>query len=167
MMKKRIMHEVCVELVTKYKYVNVLYDDQQILVTVKDDKGTLLFDLSDNYPFTPPKITVNNIPYLKFMPSPTGRIDRLFKELHMCYKDKNKLCCLYCSSIITNTELWRPTHSIKTIISEIEWVREIKQRIKYMLIVEMLFIHFGNKMRRQINIDRQVLEYLFDYGDGF
>lgn len=159
---RRISHEL-VDLIPVYKSISVLYEEGRISVTINN----INFKISTNYPFCPPDIFVNDKTYIYFIIPPTKRIDRLFKELNMCNKNKNRKCCLYCSSIIMNCSvMWRPTTTIALIMDEIEWVKETKQKIKYMLIVEMLFIYFGNKLRRHINIDRQVLEFLFDYEDG-
>jgi|688.fasta_scaffold512566_2 hypothetical protein len=160
--QRRISHEL-VDLIPAYKSINVLYEEEMISITINN----INFKISINYPFYPPDIFVNDRAYRYFIIPPSKRIDRLFKELNMCIKNNNRKCCLHCSSIIMNSSvMWQATYTIKLIMDEIEWIKETKQKIKYMLIVEMLFIYFGNKLRRHINIDRQVLEFLFDYEDG-
>ena len=159
---RRITYEL-VDLIQKYKSIQVLYENDTITITINNVK----FNISIEYPFCPPNVFINDNRYSRFIVPPSKRIDRHFKELNMCIKNETRKCCLYCASIVANhSVIWRPTFTIKKIMDEIEWVKETKQKIKYMLIVEMLFIYFGNKLRRPINIDRQILEYLFDYEDG-
>lgn len=75
--------------------------------------STITLTIPYNYPFRPPILKINNIPYVKYL----ERGFKLFKPFIDYYKINTAYnCCLCCSSV--TGENWTPCHGIKEIIQE-------------------------------------------------
>jgi hypothetical protein len=75
-------------------------------VRVKIDNYT--FILSNKYPFYPPKVMIQNKPYLNYLKYPTS--ERIQDILHV-----HKISCM-CCSFISNRNMWSPANQIKDIL---------------------------------------------------
>jgi ubiquitin-protein ligase len=100
-------------------YDEVTYDDNntspsfnqnRIKITVKLDKNILAFTFNNDYPFKPPKMTINNID--------SGKCYKIsnfimLNELKRIYNNK----CLCCETIMCPHN-WSPAHRLTKIINE-------------------------------------------------
>ena len=155
---RRFLNEIYEELIPDYiSKVNIVLEHETITLYI--DNITII--LTTTYPFHPPIVFINTkshvaLPYSKFLIPPTNRINNHINDLG--------LECLCCSSIITNPrEKWQPTYTLNNVISEINSIKELKQKMVYVLAVERFLVYYGNKCGRQLNIDRVILEFLFSY----
>jgi len=80
--------------------------------TLKEKKGKYTFILSASYPFSPPKILVNNRPYMSAINMPSKRFIEVLRDL----QGKDCLCCH--SHICYNN--WGPSVTIRKLMNEIE-----------------------------------------------
>ena len=150
---KRLLTEIYETLIPQYiTSLNIVLEEE--LITIQLQNITIV--INKNYPFHSPKVLINNKSYISFLVPPTNCIIEHCNDLGMK--------CLYCSSIITNQQNhWRPTYTLKHIINEIDSIKELKQKMIYILAVERFLVYYGKKCRRQLNIDRVILEFLFSY----
>jgi ubiquitin-protein ligase len=85
------------------------------------------FILPITYPFSPPKILINDRPYIYTIQMPSTRFTEILKEI----EGKNCLCC---DSQICYSN-WGPAITIPRLIKEIEYNKNIMKRIvKYILL---------------------------------
>jgi len=101
---------------------------------------TIRFELTKEYPFTAPKVFVEN-PYNK------NNLDYLFlRTIYCCQiktiteklrKVQDNYCsyCIYCNFITNN---WSPALRMSSIVNEIEHLQKIKRKIKYEIAIERL-----------------------------
>lgn len=103
-------------------YVLTLYDkDTNILYT---------FNISKNYPFNPPKVFINNKPYLHYLKITSD----IFRNELEKYTNTRCFCC---SSLLCNTN-WSPIKSIINIVDEFKNYRNICKKIYFNLIVNII-----------------------------
>jgi len=120
----------------------------ELMSTPSTNHHSIQITLIPEYPFRPPKITVNNDTYFNFMKSDSPRINTL---LFRNFVDK----CLT-KITITNSENWKPTFCIMQIIDEIRLINNIKIIIKYLMCLdEICRIHKISE-----DVERIILEYI-------
>jgi hypothetical protein len=95
----------------------------------------LIFEISFEYPFKPPKIYLNGKNFKRYLPS-----GKLFREDLKKILDKSN--CLCCSSITCN---WGPTLNIINIVDEIRNFLNIK--------LKLVEIFFTRKLVNRIPIE--------------
>lgn len=148
---KRLSVELLEDLIPEYKSINIVYDETKTTITLKN----ITIILNSDYPFRPPTVLVNNNPYHKFiLPPCSSRISEiLHQETHTC------LCC---HSIIKNPSLWSVAHRIKHIMSEINSVSKLKQRVKYIMAIEDICKLFEGILRQNVDkhIEKRIMEFL-------
>lgn len=127
--RRRLMKEITMDMCSGGDgiYVEKITVDDKgtAIITVVDYKSEniLIYDfcISENYPFTVPKIKVNNLGYIDFLRIKTNTFQQLLKRL--TGKD-----CLCCHSFACG-ERWSPGIRITQIISEIRMIRKERRII--------------------------------------
>ena len=102
---------------------------ETILTIKKQDKevmNTYRFVLYPNYPFVPPKLFINDTPYISYLNLHTERFNRIYRYI-------NGSKCMCCSAFCSRQN-WSPSYTITKIFNEIENTR----RIKYNIILKIL-----------------------------
>ena len=124
-MEKRIAREIRL-MVIKYpnEEINVKSDVKEYIVEFQNKT----FILSKTYPFTKPKVFINDRPYNEFMKTKSLKIMKLLID----YQGSDCICC---TSVLCN---WSPIFKIETILSEIDITNDLKRYIKYKLILQYL-----------------------------
>ena len=112
----------------EYKNIQMNLCNDEIRVTI--DNYTFL--LSNKYPFYPPRVLIQNNPYLNYLKYPTSQ--RIQHILHV-----HKISCMCCTSI-SNRNIWSPANQIRDILYEIKRTNEIKDYVKHYLIVDEICI---------------------------
>uniref|UniRef100_A0A6C0HAI3 Uncharacterized protein n=1 Tax=viral metagenome TaxID=1070528 RepID=A0A6C0HAI3_9ZZZZ len=110
----------------KKEYKDIQMNLSNDKVRIKIDNYT--FILSNKYPFYPPKVMIQNKPYLNYLKYPTS--ERIQDILHV-----HKISCMCCTSI-SNRNMWSPANQIKDILNEIKRVNQIKNYVKHYLMVD-------------------------------
>jgi ubiquitin-protein ligase len=148
---KRLAVELFEDLIPEYKSINVMYEKTQTVIHINN----IVITINSNYPFRPPTVTINNLPYYKFVVPPRSK--RISEIIHTETRS-----CLCCCSIIKNPSLWCVAHRVKDILAEIKKVTLLKIRVKYILAVEDLCKHFEIRLKQNIDkyIEQRILEYL-------
>ena len=108
----------------EYKNIQMNLCNDEIRITIDNN----IFILSNKYPFYPPKVLVQNKPYLNYLKHRMS--ERIQDILHI-----HKISCMCCSSI-SNRNIWSPANQIRDILYEIKRVNEIKRYVKNYLIVD-------------------------------
>ena len=95
------------------------------LVHLKDNSNykynNYCFILNSNYPFNPPKLLINNIPYKDFLINDSIKYRDLFTEM-------SGLKCLCCYNIMSR-DRWSPAVTLLNIIDEVNLFRTYKRNI--------------------------------------
>jgi hypothetical protein len=110
----------------KKEYKDIQMNLSNDKVRIKIDNYT--FILSNKYPFYPPRVMIQNNPYLNYLKYPMS--ERIQDILHL-----HKISCICCSSI-SNRNMWSPAYKIENILNEIKKVNQIKNYVKHYLIVD-------------------------------
>jgi len=108
----------------EYKNIQINLCNDEIRITIDNN----IFILSNKYPFYPPKVLVQNKPYINYLKYPTS--ERIQNILHI-----HKISCMCCSSIC-NRDIWSPAYKIENILNEIKNVNEVKRYVKNYLFVD-------------------------------
>ena len=132
---KRLNHEYD-DIVKKYKYcqiiigedfdkikndtINLKYPKFKMVVLV--DNVLLKFIFTKNYPFSPPKLYINNNNYSNMLCLKGDLYSQLFKKM-----DINCLCC---NSFFCNNN-WSPAKKIIDIIEEYKYNKKIITNVIY------------------------------------
>lgn len=136
-MLKRIKSE-CSKMINDYD--SIVVDNQQdgsSLVTFKKKSNIYCFEVSSNYPFESPNLTINGINHSDFNDIKGGRFLGILKQI-------TNMDCLCCESHLCKSN-WSPAIRFENIISQIEQFRNIKQRIFLKLILENIQLKYLNK----------------------
>lgn len=88
------------------------------------------FILDKKYPFYPPKIVFNDMPYSQFLKLPSFR----YQEMIMKMTNKNCLCC----SSFNCKYNWGPAIKLHMIIKEIDKIRNYKRIIAYWILIKSI-----------------------------
>ena len=144
----RMFRRICKEIeyiIDDTDYINLDIDNSDKLnfkYILKINNKKIIF--TGEYPFIPPKMFINDIPYNKFLVTPSDKIRLLLS--------KHKYGCLCCKNIFCN---WGPMKNVKNILDEISEYNCIKTNIKYHLLVSEIILKFGKDIP-----DFLITEYL-------
>jgi len=157
-MGRRVIREYS-QLQLIYDNISIDFDDDNN-VTIKIQKKSALNDqlnnyhfiLTNNYPFHPPKIFVNNKTYISFLTLPSARFTKVFNYI-------NGPKCMCCSSITLNHN-WSPSLTMNNVVKEIEIIRQYKYEIVIKLLAD-------NIKRQYLVMDIDLDSYLFNVSNPF
>lgn len=132
MKNKSIRKRLTRELVSFYNNADELYIDSVVLNTIDSPIITIVdynnenvnvyeFEITQHYPFTPPKVKINKRMYNDFL-----RIHST-TFLHLLKKLKNYDC--FCCHSYLCIENWAPAITIKQYIEEIRMFRKYKREL--------------------------------------
>jgi ubiquitin-protein ligase len=88
----------------------------------------------DNYPFSSPKIYINEEPYGKILSDKFLNLNKFISEKMRKFYSKNCLCC----SSITCSNNWSPSFSINNLIKEIRQNRINRNEIIYVILINVI-----------------------------
>lgn len=179
---KRLANELKIDLTPNYDKISVIYESNSTSVNINN----VTFILSNSYPFSPPSIFIeystnvpysgsvlqsdslrpfsatlhplntfsNNISYYQFMISSSPRINRITNTL-------NNNTCMCCTTISCKNN-WMPAYNLKKLMAEIEKIKLIKQKTKYIMMIEIICKDFSDRIHKNVNSDmeRLILEFL-------
>ena len=164
---KRVHNEI-IELYSKYKNIKVKYTEEIIFLEIKVLKNSsnqisennhhhlppptyinIEIQINNKYPFHAPAIFINTNPYIKYLTIKSNLISKILKKY-------NKFECLCCNSIICGSNCWTATYHIQKIIDEINYINELKQKVKY----EIAVINLCDKHKIPEDICANILKYL-------
>ena len=120
------------ELLPTYVSIDIEKEDKGDTIFVIQDKKntTYRIQMSNTYPFVPPKVFVNDIPYLNYLQLFLPRFHKVLQYI-------NGKKCLCCSSI-TLKHNWSPAMTIKRVLKEIDENRLLKCRIVWKLLADKI-----------------------------
>ncbi len=100
-------------------------NNEKCIVNLKDKSkykyNNYSFIINHNYPFQPPELLINNIPYKKFLINSTIKYRQLFTKM-------SGLVCLCCQNILSK-EKWSPGYTLIHVVNEINLFRTYKKNI--------------------------------------
>ena len=173
---KRLASELKTDLTPNYDKISVIYGPNSTSVNINN----VTFILSNSYPFSPPSIFIepfgnntpsssvsttkslctlsyppNNISYYQFMISSSPRINRITTML-------NNNTCMCCTTISCKNN-WMPSHTLKKLMTEIENIKLIKQKTKYIMMTEIVCNDFSRRIHDNVNADIEhvILGFLY------
>jgi ubiquitin-protein ligase len=148
---KRLAVELMEDLIPEYKSINIMYQESKTIVYINN----ITITMNSDYPFRPPTVTINNLPYYKFVVPPMSK--RISEIIH-----NETRTCLCCCSIIKNPSLWSVAHRVKDILEEITKINALKTRVKYTLAIADLCNYMESIMKQNVDkhIEQRILEYL-------
>jgi len=122
---KRLLRESR-DYINKFISLSINTDNNEnYLVYLKDNTNykynNYCFILNCNYPFHPPKLLINNIPYKEFLINGSIKYRELFTKM-------SGLICLCCNNIMSR-EKWSPANTLLNIIDEVNLFRTYKRNI--------------------------------------
>jgi ubiquitin-protein ligase len=122
--KKRIIKELVLLFENSLiPTVNVDHDKNVTIITVEDKQyvsfNIYSFIISSSYPFSPPNIFINSIPYINFFKINTIGFCKNLQKV-------SKIYCFCCNTIIHSSK-WSPTIKIYDIIMEIRRFKKIRR----------------------------------------
>ena len=88
------------------------------------------FIINYNYPFHPPKLLINNIPYKDFLLNSTLKYNEILQKM-------SGLKCLCCYNIMSR-EKWSPAITLLNIIDEVNLFRTYKRNIINKIMVDKI-----------------------------
>jgi len=141
---KRI-HAETLQLFSKYKTLEIKYTEEHIIIKINN----VDFHINNKYPFNPPSVYINSIPYSQYLITKSPKIIKIIKKYI-----KND--CLCCSTIICSSN-WSATYHIQKLMDEIEHINDVKRIVKYTIAINEIF----NKKKIPNDLENTVLEYLF------
>jgi len=120
------------ELLPIYVSIDIEKEDKGDTIFIIQDKKntTYRIQLSNTYPFVPPKVFVNNKPYLGYLCIHQPRFNETLRSI-------NGNQCLCCSSI-TIKHNWSPAMTIKHVLKEVDEKRILKCRIIWKLLADKI-----------------------------
>ena len=120
----RINSEIA-NLYNQSDFVSSERKENSILITVIKEKNKYEFELSNDYPFKPPKnIIYNGINYKQFLSNCPKKIQKILKTKYF-------INCLCCETITCSK--WVPAINTSHIINEIDKFSKIKKEIRIIL----------------------------------
>jgi len=157
LVSKRIMKEYN-ELLILYDLVSIeileideINKKKKIIIYIqKQNTNIYKFIINENYPFTPPKIFINDDNYNKFLNLRSLRFNSVLKYMKG-YE------CLCCKSIICQNN-WSPGYTIKNLINEIDNNKKIKQNIFKKLLIDQIKMKY-------LNSDIDIESWLFELAE--
>lgn len=145
---RRLKNE-CFSVINKYDSIIFEIDESENLTVVFYKKQNVYsFKLTKNYPFYPPKITINNRYNLfEFSKQPSIRFSKVLKYL-------TGITCMCCASSLC-VDNWQPSFRLNKIIDEIETFKNYK----YSIIIKLM----ADKIKEKyLNINIDLDSWLFD-----
>ena len=141
--KRRIKNE-CRLMLNKCDYFKVEYklNGGNINVTFYINGYKYLFEVSQNYPFTVPKLFINGIHHNDFFNLKSERFRKLIKYV-------SNIDCLCCNSYLCYNN-WAPAITFSNIIDQINDYKTIKYLIIYKIILDKIKEKYLNP---DINLD--------------
>ena len=163
---KRLANELKIDLTPNYDKISVIYGTNSTSVAINN----VTFVLSNSYPFSSPSIFIdtfsnalgsaatyppNNISYYQYMISSSPRINRITRTL-------NNNTCMCCTTISCKNN-WMPSHNLKKLMIEIENIKLIRQKTKYIMMTEIICKDFSHRIHDNVNadIEHEILGFLF------
>ena len=163
---KRLASELKTDLTPNYDKISVIYGPNSTSVNINN----VTFILSNSYPFSSPNIFIdtfsnalgsaathppNNISYYQYMISSSPRINRITRTL-------NNNTCMCCTTISCKNN-WMPSHNLKKLMAEIEKMKLIKQKTKYIMMTEIVCNDFSRRIHDNVNADIEhvILGFLY------
>ena len=129
---KRLPNEIDALLTTRGGSFTVTYSKEKTIVMFPRN---IKFELDSTYPFYPPKVWIQDIPYKQYrMNHSSTKIQKYYAELG--YE------CLCCCTIIKQ-ENWSPIYQMCKVLEEIDQLNLIKQYIKYKIATEEITNQYG------------------------
>jgi hypothetical protein len=152
-LKKRVISELNIlkeaNYINEYTYLHIsIVKDKQykIIFTCDVDQNIYTFLITDTYPFYPPAVYINYLPYDKYKNTDSPYfINSLLK-----YKNFHCFCC----ESILNKNKWSPHYQLKSIIEEFIEYKNICIEISHRTIVDVI-------KRKYLNKDINIIEWLF------
>ena len=118
----------------RFKSISLVYQNKKYLLYMEDKinykYNKYCFILNENYPFSPPMLEINNIPYKQFLISKTQKYNKLMKQM-------SGLECMCCNNILCN-DRWSPAITITKIVDEINIFRNYKKNIIYKIMIDKI-----------------------------
>jgi ubiquitin-protein ligase len=129
--KRRIKNE-CRLMTNNCDYFKVEYNlnGGNIYVTFFSNNYEYLFEVSQNYPFTIPKLFINGIHHTDFFNLKTERFRKIIKYVA-------NIDCLCCNSYLCYNN-WAPSVTFKHIIDQINDYKTIKYLIVYKIMLDKI-----------------------------
>ena len=163
---KRLASELKTDLTPNYDKISVIYGTNSTSVAINN----VTFILSNSYPFSSPSIFIdtfsnalgsaatyppNNISYYQYMISSSSRINRITRTL-------NNNTCMCCTTISCKNN-WMPSQTLKKLMIEIEKMKLIKQKTKYIMMTEIICKDFSHRIHDNVNADIEhvILGFLY------
>lgn len=163
---KRLANELKIDLTPNYDKISVIYGTNSTSVAINN----VTFVLSNSYPFSSPSIFIdtfsnalgsaatyppNNISYYQYMISSSPRINRITRTL-------NNNTCMCCTTISCKNN-WMPSQTLKKLMLEIEKMKLIKQKTKYIMMTEIVCNDFSRRIHDNVNADIEhvILGFLY------
>jgi len=149
--KKRIMREFNPLLENSLKpSINMDYDKKLPVITIEDINYSSFniysFIIDKSYPFRPPSVFINSIPYIEFCRINTIGFCKNLKKVSNIY-------CFCCNTIIHTTK-WTPTTKIYDIIVEIRNFKKIRRDVINKIFIDVI-------KRKYLNKDIEIYSWLF------
>lgn len=140
------LHAEIIELYTKYKNIEVKYTEEIIYIII----NRIEIHIHDKYPFHPPNVFINKIPYINHL-RPKNEIIRNTLNKYI----NTNTNCLCCNTILCFSN-WVATLTIEKIINEINYINEIKRIVKYDIVINILY----DKKKLPVDLGYKIFEYL-------
>lgn len=122
------------------------YTDYCIIIQNNLDKKTYKFILPQNYPFSPPKVFVNNKSYLQYLKLNSDH----FRQLLLNHKS---IYCFCCKTILCSNN-WVPRLKLKMIFDELHYFHSVCLEIAHAVIIDVI-------KRKYLIDDINILEWLY------
>jgi hypothetical protein len=130
---KRLLRE-SIHFHNNFKSLSLKHENKKYLLYLEDkinyNYNIYCFILDETYPFKPPSLLINNIPFKQFLLNNNSKYKNIF----------TKLCgfeCLCCNNILCS-DRWSPALTIIKIINEINIYRSYKKIIIYKIMADKI-----------------------------
>lgn len=122
----------------KFILLNFEYKEPEYYLYLTDKTNykynNYCFKLNINYPFVPPKITINGISYYDFCKTKSVYNLNLIKSM-------SGLKCLCCDNILSINK-WSPGYTIEKIVDEINLFRIYKKNVIYNIMIKKIKLKY-------------------------
>ena len=103
----------------------------------------LTLTLFENYPFTPPKLCINNVDYITYLVKLYSPLKPFVDRFHM------NIHCICCDSVICS---WTPCYGVKRVVNEcISYTKKIRT------------VQYCKRIFERLNLDDLVLTNIASY----
>lgn len=111
----------CQSIRANYDNISVEICNSDILVSLNRKNNNYIFNIPNNYPFAPPRLTINGVEQQHFFKLNSCRFKSILKYI-------SGLDCLCCNSYLCKAN-WGPILTMNHIIEQIENYKNIKHNI--------------------------------------